>query len=116
MYDVAIVGAGPVGLFLACELGLRGCSVVVLEREAEAGSVWRAAPLGLRGLMASSLAAFYRRGLLAELLESEDGSLIADQPLQVRGFGHFAGIMIDPAKVDVDALPNQLPTPAPAGL
>lgn len=31
-YDVAIAGAGPVGLFLACELGLAGVSVVVLEK------------------------------------------------------------------------------------
>ncbi|TDD62184.1 FAD-dependent oxidoreductase [Kribbella antibiotica] len=116
MYDVAIVGAGPVGLFLACELGLQGCSVVVLEREAEAGSVWRAAPLGLRGLMASSLAGFYRRGLLPDLLEVSEGILVADEPLQVKGFGHFAGIMIDPDKVDLAALPHRLPTPAPEGL
>ncbi|WP_167361927.1 FAD-dependent oxidoreductase [Streptomyces yokosukanensis] len=33
MHDVVIVGAGPVGLFLACELGLAGCSVLVLERD-----------------------------------------------------------------------------------
>ncbi|MCZ0974672.1 FAD-dependent oxidoreductase [Streptomyces albulus] len=49
MHDVVIVGAGPVGLFLACELGLAGCSVVVLEREAAPGSPWRAEPLGVRG-------------------------------------------------------------------
>lgn len=85
MYDVAIVGAGPVGLFLACELGLQGVSVVVIEREAEPGSVWRTAPLGMRGLTASSLAGFYRRGLLADLLEVDDGSLVDDQPGEVRG-------------------------------
>ncbi|NUR85049.1 MAG: FAD-binding protein [Nonomuraea sp.] len=38
MHDVVIVGSGPVGLFLACELGLAGRSVLVLEREAEARS------------------------------------------------------------------------------
>jgi cation diffusion facilitator CzcD-associated flavoprotein CzcO len=32
LHDVIIVGAGPVGLFLACELGLAGVSVLVLER------------------------------------------------------------------------------------
>lgn len=64
MHDVVIVGAGPVGLFLACELGLAGCSVLVLERETEPGSPWRADPLGMRGLSAASVAAFYRRGML----------------------------------------------------
>lgn len=32
MFDVAIAGAGPVGLWLACELRLAGIAVVVLER------------------------------------------------------------------------------------
>ncbi|MGW4847823.1 FAD-dependent oxidoreductase [Nocardia brasiliensis] len=32
-FDVVIVGAGPVGLLLACELSLAHCSVLVLERE-----------------------------------------------------------------------------------
>ncbi|MFD2121938.1 FAD-dependent oxidoreductase, partial [Streptomyces cirratus] len=68
MHDVVIVGAGPVGLFLACELGLAGCSVLVLEREAEAGSPFKAAALGLRGLNAASVEAFYRRGMLHRLL------------------------------------------------
>ncbi|WP_315822677.1 hypothetical protein [Paraflavitalea speifideaquila] len=31
-YDVIISGAGPVGLFLACELALAKCTVLVLER------------------------------------------------------------------------------------
>jgi len=113
MYDVAIAGAGPVGLFLACELGLRGCSVIVLEREPEAGSAWRAAPLGVRGLMAASMAGFYRRGMLRELLGVDD---LEDQPTELQGVGHFAGIMIDPAKIDVTAMPYRLPTPAPEAL
>ena len=68
MHDVVIVGAGPVGLFLACELGLAGCSVLVLEREPEPGSPWKADPLGMRGLSAASVEAFYRRGMLHPLL------------------------------------------------
>ena len=32
IYDVVIAGAGPVGLFLACELRLAGLSVLVLEQ------------------------------------------------------------------------------------
>jgi 2-polyprenyl-6-methoxyphenol hydroxylase-like FAD-dependent oxidoreductase len=31
-YDVIISGAGPVGLFLACELALAKCSVLILEK------------------------------------------------------------------------------------
>ncbi|WP_416360952.1 FAD-dependent oxidoreductase [Burkholderia gladioli] len=31
-HDVLIAGAGPVGLLLACELRLAGCSVQVFER------------------------------------------------------------------------------------
>ncbi len=113
MYDVAIAGAGPVGLYLACELGLRGMSVVVLEREPEAGSVWRAAPLGMRGLMAASLAGFYRRGMLGELLGVDE---LVDQPATLQGVGHFAGIMIDPAKIDLTSMPYRLPTPAPEAM
>ena len=33
--EVAIVGAGPTGLALACELGLAGVRCTVLERRAE---------------------------------------------------------------------------------
>ena len=35
IYDVVIAGAGPVGLFLACELRLAGLSVLVLEQAEE---------------------------------------------------------------------------------
>src|SRR3954454_1961734 len=62
--DVVIVGAGPVGLFLACELGLAGCDVLVLEREPEPRSPWKADPLGMPGLSAASVEAFHRRGML----------------------------------------------------
>ncbi|OFA02332.1 FAD-dependent oxidoreductase [Duganella sp. HH101] len=33
--DVIVVGAGPVGLLLACELRLVGVDVVLLERRSE---------------------------------------------------------------------------------
>jgi 2-polyprenyl-6-methoxyphenol hydroxylase-like FAD-dependent oxidoreductase len=104
MHDVVIAGAGPVGLLLACELGLAGCSVLVLEREPAPGSPWRAAPLGMRGLFASSLEAFHRRGLLEPLLTASGPA-----PRRPRGAGHFAGIVLDPANVDIDPRPR--PTP-----
>ncbi|MFC8348094.1 FAD-dependent monooxygenase [Streptomyces sp. NPDC057280] len=134
MYDVAVVGAGPVGLFLACELGLAGCSVVVLEREPERGSPWKAVPFGMRGLSAVSVAAFDRRGMLHALLSASgagdapgagsgtdfgrdfDADFDKDEPSPPRSAGHFAGIMLDPADVDVTALPFRLPGPSSEGL
>lgn len=110
MHDVVIVGAGPVGLFLACELGLAGCSVLVLEREPEPGSPWRADPIGMRGLSAASVEAFYRRGMLDPLLKASHPGA------RSRGGGHFAGMMLDPAKVDLAALPYRLPSPATEGV
>jgi 2-polyprenyl-6-methoxyphenol hydroxylase-like FAD-dependent oxidoreductase len=118
MHDVVIVGAGPVGLFLACELGLAGCSVLVLEREAEPSSPWKAYPLGMRGLSAASVEAFYRRGMLRPLLTASgaDDYPDADEPAPPRSAGHFAGVMLDPAKVDVATLPFRLPSPASEGV
>ncbi|MET9339087.1 FAD-dependent monooxygenase [Nonomuraea sp. NPDC003804] len=117
-----IVGAGPVGLFLACELGLAGCSVLVLEREPEPRSPWKADPLGMRGLSAASVEVFYRRGMLHPLLKASGvdddpgANPDADEPSPPRGVGHFAGMMLDPAKVDVGALPFRLPSPAMEGV
>jgi 2-polyprenyl-6-methoxyphenol hydroxylase-like FAD-dependent oxidoreductase len=34
-YEVAIVGAGPVGMALAIDLGLRGISCILIERRTE---------------------------------------------------------------------------------
>ncbi|WP_338930820.1 FAD-dependent oxidoreductase [Streptomyces netropsis] len=122
MHDVVIVGAGPVGLFLACELGLAGCSVLVLERDPEPGSPWRADPLGMRGLSAGSVEAFYRRGMLRPLLTASGvhddpvPNPDADEPSPPRGVGHFAGMVLDPAEVDLAALPFRLPNPAMDGV
>ena len=66
-YDAVIAGAGPVGLFLACELGLAGVRTVVLERFNDPNLPTRAAGLGGRGLNIASMEAFYRRGLIEEL-------------------------------------------------
>ncbi|WP_330261411.1 FAD-dependent oxidoreductase [Streptomyces sp. NBC_00539] len=121
MHDVVIVGGGPVGLFLACELGLAGCSVLVLEREPEPGSPFKAEPLGLRGLSAASVEAFYRRGMLDRLLTVATvpdgfGADPAQAPTPPRRGGHFAGMMLDGAKFDDSTLPFRLPSPASAGL
>jgi 2-polyprenyl-6-methoxyphenol hydroxylase-like FAD-dependent oxidoreductase len=122
MFDVVIAGGGPVGLFLAGELGLAGCSVVVLEREPQPHSPWRTFPLGLRGLNAGSVEAFYRRDMLPQLLAASGGDAEvgadpdADRAPAPRSVSHFAGIMLDAAKVDVAALSLRLPGPAMDGL
>ena len=48
--DVLVIGAGPVGLSLAIELGLRGDSVMLVERDAVRGPQPRAKTLNMRSL------------------------------------------------------------------
>jgi 2-polyprenyl-6-methoxyphenol hydroxylase-like FAD-dependent oxidoreductase len=103
MYDVVIVGAGPVGLFLACELRLAGLSVVVLEREGDPHSPLKWPPFGMRGLSITTIEAFYRRGLLDD---------IAGAQTPYRQAGHFAGIPFDAAHIDTRRWPYRLANPA----
>ncbi len=67
VHDVVITGAGPVGLFLACELALVGCSVLILERQADSSSLLEQLPFGICVLSAPTIEALYRRGLLQGL-------------------------------------------------
>ena len=102
VYDVIIAGAGPVGLFLACELRLAKRSVLVLEQLEDPHSPLKRLPFGMRGLWGSSVEAFYRRGLLEQ---------IASQ--QRRGpAGHFAGIPFDYSNIDSSRWKYRLPGPA----
>src|ERR1700750_1882972 len=66
-YDVIVSGAGPVGLFLACELALAQCSVLVLGKAPDKPTQLKQLPFGIRGLSAPTIEALYRRGLLDEL-------------------------------------------------
>ncbi|WP_169799910.1 FAD-dependent oxidoreductase [Herbiconiux solani] len=61
--DVAVVGAGPVGVFLATALALRGLDVVLLERRVGERRHSRAI-----GIHPPSLAALERLGVLDEIL------------------------------------------------
>ncbi len=67
IYDAVIAGAGPVGLFLACELRLADLSVLVLEQAEDPRFPLKGLPFGMRGLSAPTIEAFYRRGLLNEI-------------------------------------------------
>jgi 2-polyprenyl-6-methoxyphenol hydroxylase-like FAD-dependent oxidoreductase len=93
----------------------------MLEREPEGSSPWRALPLGMRGMSAASVGAFYRRGMLRELLatsgapEGSGADPEEDEPAAPRRVGHFAGMMLDPGNLDIGALPFRLASPAPGG-
>jgi 2-polyprenyl-6-methoxyphenol hydroxylase-like FAD-dependent oxidoreductase len=111
-YDVVIAGGGPVGLFLACELGLAGTSVLVLERMEDPHSPLKESWMGMRGLTFPSVAAFYRRGMLKDVQHSSLAwmeptkpgfELRSEKPSSTpapRFAGHFAGIMLDASKID----------------
>src|SRR5271167_757228 len=69
-YEVAIAGAGPVGLLLACELTLAGVSVLVLESLADPILPIKEGAVGARALNIPSIEIFYRRALLPALQEA----------------------------------------------
>jgi 2-polyprenyl-6-methoxyphenol hydroxylase-like FAD-dependent oxidoreductase len=114
MDDVIISGAGPVGLFLACELALANCSVVVLEKAEDPHSPLKRLPFGMRGLSALTIEALDRRGLLQELelhkrLKDPHKSAAPVQGPRRQG-GHFAGIPFLDGNIDSTQWPYRLPS------
>jgi 2-polyprenyl-6-methoxyphenol hydroxylase-like FAD-dependent oxidoreductase len=95
-HDVIIAGAGPVGLFLACELALAKCSVLILEKAGDPHSPLKQLPFGIRGLSAPTIEALYRRDLLKEfeIHKCFKNPHKTSAPVQGprRQGGHFAGI------------------------
>ncbi|MFW7269072.1 FAD-dependent monooxygenase [Gluconacetobacter sp. Hr-1-5] len=112
-HDVLIAGAGPVGLLLACELRLAGCTVQVLEQAREMITPLKRAPFGLRGLSMPTIESFDRRGLLASLkARIPDGEIAAASPWmkqERRPGGHFAGIDFFLDQIDQARWPCHLP-------
>jgi 2-polyprenyl-6-methoxyphenol hydroxylase-like FAD-dependent oxidoreductase len=88
--DVLVVGAGPVGLMLACELALQGISTVVLERSPQPPDEVRA-----QSLHGRTVPTLDRRGLLQRFQAAErelnggGGDSLKKRPLPKL---HFAGI------------------------
>lgn len=82
--DVIVVGAGPVGLLLACELRTGGARVTVLEQLAAPVTESRASTLHTR-----TMELFEERGLLDAL-----------GPPPAGGAGHFGGIPLDLTAAD----------------
>ncbi|TGL28300.1 FAD-dependent oxidoreductase [Leptospira koniambonensis] len=111
IYDVIISGAGPVGLFLACELALAKCSVLILEKTDSSLSPFKQLPFGVRGLSAPSIEALYRRGLLEELeihkrLKNPHANTVQQGPR--RQVGHFAGIPFHEGNIDTSKWGHRL--------
>ena len=69
-YSVVIAGGGPVGLMLACELGLAGVDVLVIERLTSIDPTMKAGYVNL-----ATAQAFYRRGMLPQLQERHDAAV-----------------------------------------
>jgi len=110
-YDVIIAGGGPVGLFLACELALAKCSVLILEKSENLDQPVKQLPFGIRGLSASSIEALYRRNMLQELeihkrMKNPHQNAVEGPKRQV---GHFAGIPFLEGNIDRSQWKYRLP-------
>lgn len=107
--EVVVVGAGPVGLMLACELGLAGVDVLVVERRTDPDHTIKAGAINV-----PTAQALYRRGLLPQLRAEQDAALARFAEFRRNSgmppigterrpaVGHFAGIMLDVDAVDFD--------------
>ncbi|WP_020502137.1 FAD-dependent monooxygenase [Sciscionella marina] len=114
-YDVIVAGAGPTGLMLAGELGMRGISTLVLERDTEPDPTVKAGAINV-----PTIEALRRRGFEERLREYHDQMLSRMLPMfaredepdptleDVRSWtktigGHFGGLFaIDPSQVPAD--------------
>ncbi|MEO6599722.1 MAG: FAD-dependent monooxygenase, partial [Polyangiaceae bacterium] len=118
MHDVIISGAGPVGLFLACELALAKCSVLILEKAEDPHSPLKQLPFGIRGLSTPTIEALYRRGLFDQLevhQRLKNPHANAGQGAR-RQAGHFAGIPFHDGDIDTSQWKNRLPSSTVTGL
>lgn len=126
-YDAVVAGAGPVGLFLACELGLLGVRTAVVEQLENNNIPTRGPGLGGRALNIPSMEAFYRRGLMDEVRNAvamwfgppeRKGDASAEDAVvkpRFRFAGHFAGIMLDADLIDYGDVEFTERGPAAAG-
>jgi 2-polyprenyl-6-methoxyphenol hydroxylase-like FAD-dependent oxidoreductase len=97
-HDIVIIGAGPVGLFLAIELATAGVKPLVLERLAAPDRTIKAAGIGAVGAEALE-----RRGLARALAEEQHAFRASMMPMLKARFGagsvkkpggHFSALFV----------------------
>ncbi|MFI0417435.1 FAD-dependent monooxygenase [Spongiactinospora sp. 9N601] len=93
MADVIIVGGGPVGLLLACELKLGGAEPLVLE--AATGDGRAARSLGLRSLNARSLQSLALRGLAEPMAAAQHALFDELSKLRSPGPDDMIGLLVE---------------------
>lgn len=97
--DVLIIGAGPCGLMLANELGVRGINAIVVDREADVATAPQA-----NATQARSMEHYRRHGFAAEIRKL---GLPSDHPTDVAYFTTYSGWELGrfrmPASGDADA-------------
>lgn len=117
-HDVVIVGAGPVGLFLAIELATAGVKPLVLERLAEPDRTIKAASVG-----AVAAEALERRGLAAALDDERRAAMALMMPALKARFGsgamrrpggHFSGLFLIDQSLQRDPERHMRPVPQEA--
>ena len=116
--DIVIVGAGPVGLFLAIELATAGVTPLVLERLPEPNRTIKAASVG-----AVAVEALARRGLARALDEEYRAAMAVMLPALQARFGsgalkkpggHFSGLFLIEQSLQRDPERHLRPVPQEA--
>lgn len=81
VYDVVVVGGGPVGMVLANELALHDISAIVLEQRADVSEYPKAGTYHAR-----AVATLARRGIVTVPRQTNDHTAMTAEPFQFAGY------------------------------